>query len=137
VRRAIAWFCSVLGFSVALYAAFGFSWGCALPQPGKQDLFCTFMSQRPGKPLILGSIVVGHTIASVIAVAISPAHRRIVGILAVALPLIAWVATDVVMSRAPLNVVATILMPILLVIPVAACTVLFIRRLERRRESVA
>lgn len=133
VRGAIGWLFSVLGFSVALFAAYGFSWGCALPPAGTQNPFCKLMSQRHGLPLVLCAIVIGHTLASVLAVSISPTHRRIVGVVAVTLPLTFWVATDVLMSRDPLHPVVAVLVPILLVIPVAACTVFFIRHQERRR----
>jgi hypothetical protein len=137
MRRAAIWLCSVFGFSVALFAAFGLSWGCALQRPGTHDLFCSFTSQRLGIPLILGAIIGGHTLASVLAVTISPTRRRIIGILAVALPLIFWVSTAILMTREPFNPVMAVLVPVLMAIPVAACMVLFIRRLERRRASVA
>ena len=136
MRSAIAWLCSVLGFSVALFAAYGISWGCDLPQPGSQARFCDFVSQRHGLPLMLAAIVVGHTIASVLAVTISPTQRRLVGILAVTLPLIFWSVTDVLLGRDTFDPAAAILVPLLLVIPVAVCTVFFIRQLEGRRDSV-
>jgi len=137
MRRAIGWLGSVLGFSIALFTAFGLSWGCAIRRPGSHDLFCNFVSQRHAIPLALGAIVIGHTFASILAVKISPTYRRTVGILAVTLPLVFWIATDVFMSREPISPVTAVVVPALTVVPVAASTVLFIRRLERRRESVA
>jgi len=90
------------------------------------------MSQRYRTTLLLGGFAICHVLASILAVAVAPTHKRVVGFLAVMCPFVVLTVSNWGQTAVTFDPVTDVLVPLAMAIPAAACTVLVIRKLERR-----
>jgi hypothetical protein len=136
MRKAVRWVCAVLSYTLVLLvvaaAAMMLAWGCHHRPIGSGGLACSEMFSRFGAVIVFGFVIAGHSLASALAVMISPTHRRIVALVAVLLPVSALSLSMRNSVSGDYDVYHDILPILLMGIPTAICTLLVVRKTERR-----
>jgi hypothetical protein len=140
MRKSVRWACAVLTYALVLavvtLVVFFLVWSCHHVQDGEGGFLCDEFRPRFGFAAILAVVIGGHSLACALAVLISPAHRRIVGLMAVVLP-VAYVAEAMRDGvTGDLNVYKDVFPIVLMGLPTVLCTFLLVRRLETRRPAV-
>lgn len=130
MRDAVRWVCAVVTYTLVLWVVFLFAIVTVMGDPvaGREG---GFHFGNPALRLAALTMVVigGHSLACASAVSIAPAHRRIVGGVAVVLP-VAYLIKETGYGDA--DDLFFQFVNVLLGIPTALCTYLWVRRLERR-----
>lgn len=135
MRDAVRWVCAVVTYTLVLSVVFLFAiviaWGNH-GAAGEDGFHLNNPSLRLAAVIMV--VIGGHSLACASAVSIAPAHRRIVGLVAVVLP-VAYLIKDIGYGDADYGDADAIFfqfLSLLLGIPTALCTYLWVRRLERR-----
>lgn len=135
MRDAVRWTCAVVTYtlllSVVLLVATGIAWSCHHVAAGEGGFYCRNPSLRVAALLMV--VIGGHSLACASAVSLSPTHRRIVGGVAVVLP-VAYLIKDTWYGDA--DDIFFQFVSVLMGIPTALCTYLWVRRLESRAPAV-
>ena len=130
MRDALRWVCAVVTYTLVLWVVFFLAIFIAMGDPvaGREGGF-HFGNPSLRLAALLTFVIGGHSLACASAVSIAPAHRRIVGGVAVVLP-VAYLMKDTGYGDA--EAIFFQFVNVLLGIPTALCTYLWVRRLERR-----
>lgn len=130
MRDALRWVCAVVTYTLVLWVVFLFAIVTAMGDPvaGREGGY-HFGNPFLRLAALLTFVIGGHSLACASAVSIAPAHRRIVGGVAVVLP-VAYLMKDTGYGDA--EAIFFQFVNVLLGIPTALCTYLWVRRLERR-----
>lgn len=91
MRNTIRWISAVLLYGLILAicfaVSFGLAWSCHHGQPADSFVCSRGFRQIVG-PLTIGVIVLGHSLASILAILLAPAYKRRVAVLAVFGPVV-------------------------------------------------
>ncbi len=129
MRDALRWVCAVVTYTLVLCVVLlAIVIAMGDPVAGREGGF-PFGNPSLGVAALLMVVIGGHSLACASAVSIAPAHRRIVGLVAVVLP-VAYSIKDTGYGDA--DDIFFQFVNLLLGIPTALCTYLWVRRLERR-----
>jgi hypothetical protein len=82
--------------------------------------------------LIYGCIIVGHSLATTVAVLMAPAHKKVVGTLGVVVPIAALALSMRNTVTGEYDLYDDVLPILLMGVPTAICTVLVVRKLGLR-----
>ena len=130
MRDAVRWVCAVVTYTLVLWVVFLLAIVIAMGDPvaGREGGF-HFGNPFLRLAALLTFVIGGHSLACASAVSIAPAHRRIVGLVAVVLP-VAYLIKETGYGDA--DDIFFQFVNLLLGIQTDLCTYLWVRRLERR-----
>jgi hypothetical protein len=126
----------VLSYTLVLFAAAAvammLAWGCHHRPIVSGGVACSETFSRFGTTIVFGLVIAAHSLASALAVMISPTHRRVVEVVAVLLPVTALSLSMRNSVSGDYDVYHDVLPILLMGIPTAICTLLVVRKTERR-----
>jgi hypothetical protein len=126
----------VLSYTLVLFAAAAVAMmlagGCHHRPIVSGGVASSLTFSRFGTTIVFGLVIAAHSLASALAVMISPTHRRVVEVVAVLLPVTALSLSMRNSVSGDYDVYHDVLPILLMGIPTAICTLLVVRKTERR-----